>query len=96
MELAPRLDVRELAKTIDDVGIPNKLRTYQEINRTLYDGEYKLDYRIETHNKLGNYTNGDNSGNYRHQNVDLYQRIDGRWFRIDLPRNGHTIINKAD
>ncbi len=38
----------------------------------------------------------DNTGNFRHQNVDLYQRIDGRWFRIDLPSNGHTIINKAD
>ncbi len=75
----------------------------QEFRVHIVEGNYKLDFRIETHNQVQNVFKDMklNPQDYvRHANIQLYKWIDGRWKEIRIPgtnsKNFHLFLEKID
>lgn len=60
----------------------------QEVRVSIVEGDYKLDFRVETHNRVQNIFKdlSLNKDDYvRHANIQFYQRIEGTWREINVP-----------
>lgn len=75
----------------------------QEFRVHIVEGNYKLDFRVETHNQVQNVFKDMklNPQDYvRHANIQLYKWVDGRWKEIRIPgtnsKNFHLFLEKID
>jgi len=91
-------NVSEIAEKLKSGLIPPKPN--QEFNLMIQEDNYKLTFRVETHQKLDQVFEGVSRNDLiRHANIQLEQMIDGSWIPVQIngtnSENFHIFLNNV-